>query len=115
MLLADFCDPSEGRAGGSTAKRRRAGVRPHPHAVLRDPVELDQTLVYRPRHALGQQPVRQFPMSHTEVRQRVVIRRHAASRRRSQDWRRELHRDELLADWALAAEGNQPYKIEPLR
>jgi hypothetical protein len=27
----------------------------------------------------------------------------------------ELHRDELLADWALAAEGNQPYKIEPLR
>jgi hypothetical protein len=27
----------------------------------------------------------------------------------------EIHRDELMADWALAAEGVQPYKIEPLR
>ena len=27
----------------------------------------------------------------------------------------EIHRDELLADWELAASGQQPYKIEPLR
>jgi shikimate kinase len=27
----------------------------------------------------------------------------------------ELHREELLADWALAVSGEQPYKIEPLR
>jgi hypothetical protein len=27
----------------------------------------------------------------------------------------ELHKDELLADWALAVSGEQPYKIEPLR
>lgn len=27
----------------------------------------------------------------------------------------EIHRDELLADWELAARGQQPYKIEPLR
>jgi hypothetical protein len=27
----------------------------------------------------------------------------------------EIHRDELLADWSLAAEGQQPFKIEPLR
>lgn len=27
----------------------------------------------------------------------------------------EIHRDELLADWDLAASGQQPYKIEPLR
>ena len=27
----------------------------------------------------------------------------------------ELHRDELDADWALATDGIQPYKIEPLR
>lgn len=27
----------------------------------------------------------------------------------------EIHRDELMADWALAVEGNTPYKIEPLR
>jgi hypothetical protein len=27
----------------------------------------------------------------------------------------ELHRDELIADWDLAASGQQPYKIEPLR
>ena len=27
----------------------------------------------------------------------------------------EIHRDELLADWQLAASGQQPYKIEPLR
>jgi len=27
----------------------------------------------------------------------------------------EIHREELQADWALAAEGTQPYKIEPLK
>ena len=27
----------------------------------------------------------------------------------------EIHRDELVADWALAVSGQQPYKIEPLR
>lgn len=26
----------------------------------------------------------------------------------------ELHRDELLADWTLAVEGQLPYKIDPL-
>jgi hypothetical protein len=27
----------------------------------------------------------------------------------------ELHKDELMADWKLAVEGQKPYKIEPLR
>jgi hypothetical protein len=27
----------------------------------------------------------------------------------------EIHQDELVADWELAASGQQPYKIEPLR
>ncbi len=27
----------------------------------------------------------------------------------------ELHRDELIANWELAASGQQPFKIEPLR
>nr|VFJ62697.1 MAG: protein of unknown function (DUF4160) [Candidatus Kentron sp. DK] len=27
----------------------------------------------------------------------------------------ELHKEELIADWALAAAGEQPYKIDPLR
>ena len=27
----------------------------------------------------------------------------------------ELRKDELVADWELAVEGQQPYKIEPLR
>jgi hypothetical protein len=27
----------------------------------------------------------------------------------------EIHRDELIADWQLAASGQQPFKIEPLR
>jgi hypothetical protein len=27
----------------------------------------------------------------------------------------EIHQDELAADWLLAANGEQPYKIEPLR
>ena len=27
----------------------------------------------------------------------------------------EIHQDELMADWDLAAGGQQPYKIEPLR
>ena len=27
----------------------------------------------------------------------------------------EIHKDELMADWELAASGQQPYKIEPLR
>jgi hypothetical protein len=32
----------------------------------------------------------------------------------SQAWI-ELHKDELMADWNLAVDGQQPYKIEPLR
>ena len=27
----------------------------------------------------------------------------------------EIHRDELMADWELAASGQQPYKIDPLK
>jgi len=27
----------------------------------------------------------------------------------------EIHRDELMADWELAASGQQPYQIEPLK
>ncbi len=27
----------------------------------------------------------------------------------------EIHKDELTADWLLAVEGQQPYKIDPLR
>lgn len=27
----------------------------------------------------------------------------------------EIHRDELMADWQLALEGNKPFKIEPLK
>ena len=27
----------------------------------------------------------------------------------------EIHRDELLADWELAAAGETPYRIEPLK
>ena len=27
----------------------------------------------------------------------------------------EIHQDELMADWELAAQGQQPYKIDPLR
>ncbi len=27
----------------------------------------------------------------------------------------EIHRDELFADWELAIDGEEPYKIEPLR
>jgi hypothetical protein len=27
----------------------------------------------------------------------------------------EIHRDELMADWMLAASGQMPYKIDPLR
>lgn len=27
----------------------------------------------------------------------------------------EIHQDELMADWELAASGQQPYRIEPLR
>ena len=27
----------------------------------------------------------------------------------------EIHRDELMADWVLAASGQMPYKIDPLR
>lgn len=27
----------------------------------------------------------------------------------------EIHQDELMADWQLAVNGHQPFKIEPLR
>jgi hypothetical protein len=27
----------------------------------------------------------------------------------------EIHREELMANWALAMEGNTPFKIEPLK
>jgi hypothetical protein len=26
----------------------------------------------------------------------------------------EIHRDDLMADWRMAVEGQQPFKIEPL-
>jgi hypothetical protein len=27
----------------------------------------------------------------------------------------EIHREDLVADWKMAVEGHQPFKIEPLR
>jgi len=27
----------------------------------------------------------------------------------------EIHRDDLMADWELAVNGQQPFRIEPLR
>ena len=27
----------------------------------------------------------------------------------------EIHKDELIADWDLAVQGQNPYKIDPLR
>ncbi len=27
----------------------------------------------------------------------------------------EIHRDELMADWELAVQGQEPFKIDPLR
>ena len=27
----------------------------------------------------------------------------------------EIHRDEIMADWELASEGNEIYKIDPLK
>ena len=27
----------------------------------------------------------------------------------------EIHKDELMADWELAVEGKEPYRIDPLR
>jgi len=27
----------------------------------------------------------------------------------------EIHKEDLMANWKLAVEGQQPYKIEPLR
>ena len=27
----------------------------------------------------------------------------------------EIHKDDLIADWNLAVEGQEPYKIDPLR
>jgi hypothetical protein len=27
----------------------------------------------------------------------------------------EIHKDELMADWDMAANGQQPYKIDPLK
>ena len=27
----------------------------------------------------------------------------------------EIHQDELIADWELAVDGQQPFRIEPLR
>jgi hypothetical protein len=27
----------------------------------------------------------------------------------------EIHRDDLMADWKMSVEGQQPFKIEPLR
>ncbi len=38
----------------------------------------------------------------------------AAKRRLVQAWI-EIHREELLADWKLAVEGSEVFKIEPLR
>ena len=35
--------------------------------------------------------------------------------RLAQAWMLQIHRDELLADWTLAVQGQEVFKIEPLR
>ena len=59
--------------GGTTTKRCGAGTGPHPHPVLGDPIQIDQSLGQQYRDALGQQSVQQFAMIGAEVGQRVVI------------------------------------------
>ena len=64
--------------GRATAERGGAGTGPHPHPVLRHPLEVDQPLGHQGRHALGQQSVQQLDMIGAEIGQGVVVDRDVA-------------------------------------
>ena len=60
-------------------ERASAGIRPYPHAVLRQRLEIDKPSLGQRRKMLAEQPVEQIGATHPEVRQRVIVHRHAAA------------------------------------
>jgi hypothetical protein len=55
------------------AKRRRSRRGPHPNPVLRQHVQIDQSLRRQRRHALGQKPVQKLPVIDAKLSQRPVV------------------------------------------
>ncbi len=60
-------------------ERGRARARPHPHAILRQRIEINQAGLGQRRQMLGEQPVEQIAATNPEVRQRVIVHRHATT------------------------------------
>ena len=62
------------------AERTLAGVGPHPHAVLRDPIHGDQALVHQRGDDLGEQFVPLLAPLRAEVGERVIVDRNPAAK-----------------------------------
>ena len=60
---------------GTTAKGRTAGTGTHPHPVLGNAIQFDQTRRQQRGHALGQQLVEQLAMLRAEIGQGMVVDR----------------------------------------
>lgn len=62
-------------AGGTRPPR----ARPHPHAVLRHPLQIRQSGMQAGGEALGRQTLQDLRVRHPEVRERVVVHAHPAT------------------------------------
>lgn len=64
---------------GLTPERRCPGAGSHPYAVLRHPLELDQTLRHQHRNTVSQHLVEKLHLLDSEVRQGVMVDRDPAA------------------------------------
>jgi hypothetical protein len=60
-------------------ERGSARIRPYPHAVLRQCIEIDETSLGQRRKMLAQQPVEQIGAADPEICQRVMVHGHATA------------------------------------
>ena len=95
--------------GGPPPERRRPGARPHPHAVLRHPVEPRHPGGQQRRETVDEQPLQERPLADAEVRQRLVVDAHAPAQ--------PLEGDMLLAEPRQLARAAHPFdrRVEPER
>ena len=63
----------------TSSKRRRPRAGPHPHPVLGNPAQIDQSLGHQLGHALSEQAVEHRPVRYAKVRQRVCAHGDAAA------------------------------------
>ena len=63
----------------ASTKGRRTGIGPHAHAVVRDPLQLEQAVVHQHREQLREQAIDRVAMLHAKLRKHRAVDRHAAA------------------------------------